>query len=459
MHTDKRGLALTAGNESAIDLYNQTIDDYFAYRLSAGAVIKQALEADPEFAMAHCFRGYLFLQFASNIFVPRAKEHLSAGQARRGEVTPREQRHIDALEAWTDGDLHRACAVWEDILATDPLDLVALRLHHYNSFWMGRNTAMRDAVASVRPAWDESIPGFANLLGIYAFALEETNEYAKAEELGRQAVALDGDDLWAIHSVAHVLEMQGRLDDGIAWLDYPADTWDDRNPFRGHLWWHRALFMLERGEYDQVLALYDASVRSGAGAFYLDRQNMVALLARLEFQGCDVGDRWNELADEAENHINDHPMGFTDTHTMVALAATERWDKADALIASQTAAATTPNDYASAIMNAVTTPICRGLQAYARRDYETAIETLLPLRHDWQPIGASHAQRDLFAQTLIEATLKAGRGDLAVSLLSERVELRPHSAGNWRKYIEALGLAGQSERLEKAREQAAALGY
>ncbi len=270
---------------------------------------------------------------------------------------------------------------------------------------------------------------------------------------------LDGDDLWAIHAVAHVLEMQGRLDDGLAWLDYPADAWDDRNPFRGHVWWHRALFFLERGDYDQALAYYDSSVRAGAGAFYLDRQNMVALLARLEFQGCDVGDRWDELADEAEKHIDDHPMGFTDTHTMLALATTKRWDQADALIESQSAYAATPNDYSAGIMTQITIPVCKALQAYAHGDYEAVIERLLPIRHDWQPIGASHAQRDLFTQILIEAALKLCRADLAVALLAERVELRPHSAGNWRKYFEALTMAGADQRLETARQQAAALGY
>lgn len=459
MHTDTRGLALTTADETAATLYNDTIDAYFDYRLATGNLIKQALEADSSFVMAHCFRGCLFLQFASNTFQPRARDHYDAAQAQRNSVTPREQQHIDALGAWVAGDLRRACGAWEAILVDHPHDLVALRLHHYNSFWMGRPAAMREQAARALAVWDESMPGYGNLLGMLAFALEECNQYTMSEDYGRKAVALDGNDLWAIHAVAHVLEMQGRLKEGAEWLDYPSEVWDDRNPFRGHLWWHRALYLLEQGNYDQALDLYDRSVQSGAGAFYLDRQNMVSMLARLEFQGVDVGDRWAELADEAENHIDDHPMAFTDTHTMFALGADGRWDKAEAMLASLRRFAATPDDYSAATMNPVTVPLCEGLLAYARGDDQTVIDKLLPIRGDLPIIGASHAQRDLFIQTLIESAIRSDQRQLADALLSERVTMKPHSAGNWRKYIDILAAGDDTQRLAAARSRAAELGF
>jgi len=199
---------------------------------------------------------------------------------------------------------------------------------------MGRSADLRGGPARVLHAWDEKVPGYGNVLGMLSFGHEECGAYPEAEAAGRQAMELDREDLWALHAVAHVLEMQGRLKEGLAWLDFPANAWDDRNPFRGHLWWHRALFLYEGGDYEAVLALYDRSIASEKSDFYLDIQNAAALLARLEFAGVNVGDRWGHLAEHVEGRLDDHVLAFTDTHAMMALAATGRGDAAMRLLAS-----------------------------------------------------------------------------------------------------------------------------
>ena len=56
-----------------------------------------------------------------------------------------------ALEAWIGGDLDRALAVWEEILSAHPLDVLALRLAHFNNFWLGRPGAMAASVERVKP--------------------------------------------------------------------------------------------------------------------------------------------------------------------------------------------------------------------------------------------------------------------------------------------------------------------
>ena len=69
-------------------------------------------------------------------------------------------------------------------------------------------------------------------------------------------------------------------------------------------------------------------------------------------------------------------------------------------------------------------------------------------------MGASHAQRDVFAQLLNEAALRARRFRLARGLLAERVELRPRSADSWAKYADALAGCGEAEASEAARGRA-----
>src|SRR3546814_3749330 len=75
-----------------------------------------------------------------------------------------------------------------------------------DSLWLGRGELAPD------------MPGYHAVLAMHAFGLEETGLYASAEENARRAVEIEPRDGWAQHAVAHVMEMQGRQREGIAWM-------------------------------------------------------------------------------------------------------------------------------------------------------------------------------------------------------------------------------------------------
>src|SRR5204862_4268028 len=111
------------------------------------------------------------------------------------------------------------------------------------------------------------------------------------------------------------------------------------NNFQHHLFWHRAMFHLERGELDTVLELYDRRFRNLASPLvmklpdlFIDMQNAASMLFRLERRGVDVGNRWHEIADKAEARIGDHLSAFTQPHWTMALAASGRDDAARRMI-------------------------------------------------------------------------------------------------------------------------------
>ena len=122
-------------------------------------------------------------------------------------------------------------------------------------------------------------------------------------------------------AVAHVIEMQGRHREGVAWLDGLKGHWGGANDFINHLWWHRTLYHLELEQYAKVLEIYDEHVRTGRLDFYLVMHNAASLLWRLELYGVEVGDRWAELAGFAAERVHDHANPFNDMHFAMALAA------------------------------------------------------------------------------------------------------------------------------------------
>ena len=434
MYHDSAGLEITSQSAEAVAAYDRSVASLLEYRLDAGQHAKSALKAQPDFPMGLCFRGYALMQLGTNQVHGKVDQTLQQAKSVSAVTTCREQHHISALEYWMNGHVRAACREWEQILVTSPADLLALRLHHFMSFWQGHRSRLRDVPAAVVGAIDESTPGYGFAVGMFAFGLEECGDYVRAEEFGRRAVSVNGDDLWAVHVVAHVLEMQSRHREGTQWLDQDLGVWQDRNPFRGHIWWHTALFSLELGDFERVLELYDRQICVDEGGFYLDLQNAASLLMRLQLLNIDVGERWTEVADLAETRIDDHHLPFTDIHFMLALTGARRLPAARKFVRSLEAFAETGGNDAAQITAAIGLPLARGLLAFAEECYGAVVDCLLELRHDMAGLGGSHAQQDIFTLLLIEAAIRDGRKTLARSLLAERCELRPGNEAARRQF-------------------------
>ena len=459
MPHDTFGLEMSAASADALAAYNKLVDSYLGFRRDTGDHLKAALAADEHLVMGHTLKGYFYLLFCNTQMDQRVAKALGLAESAADSVgaTDRERRHIDALRAWAARDITRATAIWEGILLSWPRDILALRLAHFTHFYFGDARNLRDSVARVMHAWDDDEPGYTYLLGMWAFGLEESGDYATAEQAGRRAVEMDPANIWAVHAVAHVMEMKGRQNEGIRWLTETEPAWAGCNNFAYHVWWHRALFHLERGETDAVLDHYDRKFRDDADSEdYLDMSNAIAMLWRLENIGVEIGGRWQELGDKAEKRIDDHIFVFIDAHLAMALAAAGRNQAAGILIDTMSNAALARTSEA-AVYRDVGIPLCKAMVAYRKGDYASAVDRLLPIRYDVIRIGGSHAQRDVFQQTLIEAALRAECFEIARALLAERTAERANSARSWQLYADCLGSLGDTAAAATARERSARL--
>ncbi|MFB3137734.1 MAG: tetratricopeptide repeat protein, partial [Phycisphaerales bacterium] len=158
-----------------------------------------------------------------------------------------------------------------------------------------------------------------------------------------------------------------------------------------------------------------------------------------------------DLAEQLEGRLDDHVFAFTDTHAMMALAAAGQSASAGRLLTSLKAFAATPGNSAAATMEPATIPVCAAILAYHQGEFGRAVDLLLPLRHAFIRMGASHAQRDIFHQYLIEAAIAGDRLALARALLSERTLARPHSQGSRLRYAAVLDQLGEAEAASAAR--------
>ena len=426
MQTDQRGYSVTSDDSAAVEALDRAFNAYTAFRTDAMAHLKVALDIDPQFALAHAIRGLMIAGLKKPELYHLAGDELEAAKASRPPASARENHYLAALEATLVDDVCSAATHFEQIASEHPNDLFALRIAQSELFWIGEVAWMRDISERAAPKWSYGVIGYSAYLSVRAFGLEENGDFQLAEKCAREAIELDDTDCWGAHAIAHVLIMQGRLQEGVSWLSDLSSNWSGANHIIHHLWWHLALFHTERGDYDAALDLYDQRLRDldsplmqAIPDYFVDIQNDTSLLQRLELRGVDVTDRWQPIADLGLARSGNHASPFTSAHAALALAAAGRYQEAEELIRLMKdfiaggAGALSPR-YAMAVL-----PASEAALAHRKAEYQRVIDIMMPARRNLWQMGGSHAQRDLFFQLLVDAAVKLQRADILGLLLEE----------------------------------------
>ena len=415
---DSLGHAVSGASAAALDHYEHACHELRCFIGDPLGRAQQALAESPEMTMGHLLVAYLNLLGTEPGGLQPARAALEA--ARGLPADGREQAHRRAVEHLVAGRWHAAGAVLEDLSIAHPLDALALQVGHQVDFFTGHSRMLRDRIARAESAWRPGMPGYHAVLGMHAFGLEETGDYGRAEALGRRAVELEERDGWAWHAVAHVMEMQDRRRDGVAWLGARSQTWSEGSFFAVHNWWHLALFHLGMDDIDSALALVDTRILGSESAVVLDMIDASALLWRLQLRGIDVGARWQALAERWTAVADAGNYAFNDLHAMMAFVGAGRADDATRLLATQERAALVSEGDNVQFLRDVGYDATRAIHAFGNGRYGEAVRLLRPLRSHAHRFGGSHAQRDLIDLTLIEAAARDGQALLADALRRER---------------------------------------
>jgi tetratricopeptide (TPR) repeat protein len=387
------------------------------------------LADDPQSVFGHCLRAALIVCADAAAARSSLAASLAAIEAACPDVHDPARRHASAARAWLEGDTALAVERYGAIMTDRPRDILALAVAHTLDFHLGQRRMMRVRLAQVLPKWNSAVPGYASVLAMYAFALEENGEYRRAEKVARRALVLDPRHPGAIHVIAHVMEMRGRAREGLAFLAATESAWIEGTGFSVHLAWHRALFYLDSNDPKSALATYDAQIANARAPGISVLADASAFLWRLQLRNIDVDGRWQLLADRWEMRTLAGARPFYVVHAMMAFAAAGR-----SVAAAHLFEALPPGDTSDVSIplpeEALAPPFCEALLAFAHRDYAACVEWLTRVRHIAHRCGGSLAQCDLIHLTFTEAALRARKTRLAHALVAERAAKKPGSRLN-----------------------------
>ena len=444
MVKNRNGLTITTASPAAADLYQQGLDLVLSQNYGPESRLRDAIEADEGFAMAHTVLAYvLHLQMdvpAARAAATKAVE-LSAGISREERQTTR------IVHSFTHGKGAEAIRLVHEHLVDFPTDTLAMRvaqrLYMLGCFGAGvpdfPNHLMK-MMTKVAPANGDDWA----FLGQYAFAHHETNQPAKAMDLATRSLEGNPQNAVACHSVTHSYFEQGDAANGGRWLADWLDGFDRRASYNVHLSWHLALFELAQGRYRQALDLYETHIRPGVQARNLaNLADSASLMWRLQiYSGETPGKPWDEVRDQAAPAADSPGAAFRDCHAALAFAGSGDTDASQRLVDRLAAQGEKGDDLAREMI----LPIARAAAAFAAGDYAEAANLMGPTYPMMARIGGSHAQREVFEDTLLESYVRAGMYDEAKSMLEERLSRRSSPRDTyWMGRLEAQAVQGNRE--------------
>jgi tetratricopeptide (TPR) repeat protein len=426
---DRWGVPVRAASPGAVALLDQAIEDLAALGGDPIAGGEAAVAADDSLVLGHIYRAYLQLYGTT-----------PEGTAAAGEIVKqldgivlgeRETHHLRAVRHWIDGDWEATTRSLERALLRHPRDLLALKVAQDLYFFLGNRLELRDSAARVLPAWPRELPGWGYVQGIYAFGLEENADYRQAESRARSALDHNPRDVWSVHALAHVFEMEGSQREGVKFLTNSAADWS-ASFFAIHNWWHRGLYHLELGETGEATALYDDPIRAGRSTEWLNVVDAAALLWRLSLFGVDVTDRAEQLAADISDLVSSPVYIFNDWHAVMAFGLAGDHARNELVVAANRHL-TAPTNRGAAERAGL--DLLEAFSAFAAGHPDRAIDLLIDIRPRASAVGGSHAQRDIIDLTLIAAAARAGDDGLTRALVTERVARKPAAEAAARQLV------------------------
>lgn len=419
--TDSFGSSTTSP-QSALDGINDFAEGFVAYQTRAVNVLQSADEHEDS-ALANIYAGMLWMFLER----PEAPAH-SLPYSRRAEqvsgINRREQGLLSLLKAWQQYDHERVMQIGRQLCAEFPRDLPLLKVVQYHAF----NAADAQTMLELALAAEPHNPQLAPIHSMIAFGHEQSHNIAEAEQAAHRALAIDPNEPWAHHALAHVHLSRGSIDDGLAILSQSAPSWEGLNSFMfTHNWWHVALFEIARGDVIVALKIHDERCWGVQPDYSQDQIGAVSLLARLELAEVDVDDRWQALLPFLETRADDVIQPFLSLQYLYGLARAGSTVADDLLdrIRAQGDSPVVAQD--RRLWLEVGIPAAEGLMAHARGDMQSAARTLGSVRSQMWRVGGSHAQRDLFEQILLDARIHAGQWQLARRTMEQRLQWEPEN--------------------------------
>lgn len=433
---DRYGLPMGTSSPQAADRYSEGLDMVLSQQYGAEEKFQEAVSADEGFALAHAALAYVQM---IRVAPQEARESAARATALTSGASQRINQHVETISLFAHGRNQESYALLRQQVDEFPGDALMLRVAQ-RLMVQGCTGA---GVANYPPIFYEFMKSVEPLygedwafMGQYAWANHEIGLMDEGMRLAQRSLDMRPDNAVAAHSVAHVQFETGDNSQGADFLGNWLEGFDRRAAYRVHLSWHQALFQLALGRYSNTLTLYENDIRPAVAAkSYQSLADSASLFWRMYIYGDALpAVDWDELLVLAAPAAERPGPSFRDAHAALAFTAAGDEASMDRLLDGLKDLA----DKGSHVATECMLPLVQGIAAFGRGEYGEAAQLIEPVFPQLTRVGGSHAQREVFEDTLLEAYLRAEHFDKAETMLRERLNRRETPRDNlWLARVQA----------------------
>ncbi|MGM0559482.1 MAG: tetratricopeptide repeat protein [Pseudomonadota bacterium] len=421
---DSRDLPLTTNSDLAAERYRQGVDLLLSAWPGAADVLDQAIDADPEFALAHAARARLH---AIRGEMPHARRRIEAAEAILGrDGNEREQSHVAILSRVIDGQSAAALKQVCTHLDSWPRDILIFSLP-LGAFGLFAFSGMAEHDQARVDLCERHAQHFKAddwwFLTYRGWAHTENGNLTLGRDLTERGLDQRTENANAAHALAHALYEAGAIEETERMISEWLPDYDRSGTLHGHIAWHAALAALERGDVERALTVYANSIRPevSLGLPINVVSDTASFLWRLQAYGHDVPEGlWEEAAAYSEGYFQKAGLAFIDVHMAILAAATG--DRS--AVERRVEALTRLVDSGALGAGPVAPALCQAVLAFAEEQYKACIGFLEPVADEVVRIGGSGAQRQMIEDMLLLAFMQGGEPSKARDLLDRRLHRR-----------------------------------
>ena len=420
---DRYGLPLTTTSPAAAAAYVDGVDLLLSANAGSADRFAAAIAADQGFALAHAARARVHQLRAE---VADAKAVVAQARALASGATRREQQHVEVIALAIEAPGPAAYAAARAQLEEFPRDALVLSLVTgvFSLLGVLGRPDRNEVLFALTDGLTRHYGDDWWFLGMHAFACTEAGQREIGRRLAQRSLDLRPANGHAAHALAHVFHEAGEDAQGAGFLERWLPGYAPASQLHGHLHWHLALLELARRRPERAWELYATAISPGASQAAPMNQltDSASLLWRFfVYEEGPASLPWSEVSEHGERAFPRAGTAFPDVHCAAACAAAGASDAFERRVAAMDAL-----DARGALACGSIGPrAARALAAYARGDFKETIRLLEGTDDEMVRVGGSHAQRELFEETLLGAYFKAGALDRAERMLTARLARRP----------------------------------